>query len=237
MKSIQNYAKVAGILYILIAVLAGFVHGYIPSQLFVAGDATATADNIIAQEGLFRASMVSELILLLAEVVLTIILYKLLKPVNKTLSLIAAVSRLIMTTIHGVNMVNLILVLLLLSGVGYLSAFTSSQLNSLAMLFLNAYQYGFTIGIIFLVLHASILGYLIFKSGYFPKVLGILFLIASLGYFVDGFSHIFISNYKTGAAYLAIPIALSEIAFPLWLLIKGVNIKQWQKLTPKTTEA
>lgn len=237
MKSIQNYAKAAGILYILIAVLAGFVHGYIPSQLFVAGDATTTASKIIAQEGLFRLSLVSELILLLAEVILTVILYKLLKPVDKTLSLIAAVSRLIMTTIHGLNMINLVLVLLLLSGVGYLSAFAPNQLNSLAMLFLNAYQYGFTIGIIFLVLHASILGYLIFKSGYFPKILGVLFLIASLGYLIDGFSHILIPGFKTGAPYIAIPIALSEIAFPLWLLVKGVNAKQWQKLTPKTTEA
>lgn len=237
MKSIQNYAKAAGILYVLIAVLAGFVHGYTPSQLFVAGDATTTASKIIAQEGLFRLSMVSELILLLAEVVLTVILYKLLKPVDKTLSLIAAVSRLIMTAIHGLNMINLVLVLLLLSGVGYLSAFAPNQLNSLAMLFLNAYQYGFTMGIIFLVLHASILGYLIFKSGYFPKILGVLFLIASLGYLIDGFSHILIPDFKTGAPYIAIPIALSEIAFPLWLLIKGVDAKQWQKLTPKTTEA
>ena len=85
------------------------------------------------------------------------------------------------------------------------------------MLFLNAYNYGFTIGIVFFTLHTLILGYLIFKSGYFPKILGVLFIIASLGYLIDSFSHVLIPNYKTGPAYLALPIAIAEIAFPLWL--------------------
>ena len=97
------------------------------------------------------------------------------------------------------------------------------------MVFLNAYDYGFTIGIVFLFLHALILGYLIFKSGYFPRILGVLFMIASLGYLIDSFSHVLIANYKTGPVYLALPIAIAEIAFPLWLLIKGVNVEQWEK--------
>ena len=100
--------------------------------------------------------------------------------------------------------------------------------------FSNAYDYGFTIGIVFLFLHALILGYLIFKSGYFPRILGILFMIASLGYLIDSFSHVLIPNYKTGPVYLALPIAIAEIAFPLWLLIKGVKTEQWQKRAVET---
>jgi hypothetical protein len=229
MNSIQKNAKIAGALYLVIAVLAGFVHFYVPGKLFVSGDAAITASNIMASQGLFRMSIGVELVILLSEIVLSILLYVLLKPVNKTLSLVAAVSRLAMTTIHGVNLLNHFIVLLLLSGAGYLTVFAPNQLHALVTLFLNSYSYGFTIGIVFLGLHAFPLGYLIFKSGYFPKILGVLFMIAALGYLIDSFSHVLIANYKTGPVYLALPIAIAEIAFPLWLLIKGVNAEKWEK--------
>ena len=229
MNSIQKNAKVAGALYLVIAVLAGFVHFYVPGKLVVSGDAATTASNIMASQGLFRMSMGAELVILLSEIVLSVLLYVLLKPVNKTLSLVAAVSRLAMTTIHGVNLLNHFIVLLLLGGAGYLTVFAPNQLNALVTLFLNSYSYGFTIGIVFLALHALPLGYLIFKSGYFPKILGVLFMLAAFGYLIDSFSHVLIANYKTGPVYLALPIAIAEIAFPLWLLIKGVNVGQWEK--------
>ena len=229
MTSIQKNAKVAGALYLVIAVLAGFVHFYVPGKLIVSGDAGITASNILASEGLFRMSIASELLILLGEIVLSILLYVLLKPVNKTLSLVAAVSRLAMTTIHGVNLLNHFIVLLLVGGAGYLTVFQPDQLNALVTLFLNSYNYGYTIGIVFFALHTFTLAYLIFKSGYFPKILGVLFMLAAFGYLIDGFSHILIADYKTGPAYLALPIAIAEIAFPLWLLIKGVNVDQWEK--------
>jgi len=229
MNSIQNTAKVAGVLYLVIAVLAGFVHFYVPGKLIVSGDAGTTATNILASQGLFRMSIASELVILLSEIVLSVLLYVLLKPVNKTLSLIAAVSRLAMTTIHGVNLLNHIIVLLVLGGAGYLTVFQPNQLHALVTLFLDSYSYGYTIGIVFFTLHTFTLAYLIFKSGYFPKILGVLFMIAALGYLIDGFSHVLIANYKTGPVYLALPIAIAEIAFPLWLLIKGVNVDEWEK--------
>jgi len=230
--SIQKTARIAGVLYLLITVLSIPVHFVIPTQLIIPGDAAATANSIMASMGLFRMGIGAELVLLLSEIVLSVLLYILLKPVSKTLSLIAAVSRLAMTMIHGANLLTHFIVLLLLGGAGYLTVFAPDQLQALVMVFLNAYDYGFTIGIVFLFLHASILGYLIFKSGYFPKILGVFFMIASLGYLIDSFSHILIPNYQTGPVYLALPIAIAEIAFPLWLLIKGVNAKQWEKRVP-----
>jgi len=229
MNSIQRNARIAGVLYLLIAVFAGFVHFYVPGKLFVSGDAGITAANILASQGLFRMSIATELVILLSEVVLTVLLYGLLKPVSKTLSLIAAVSRLTMTTIHGVNLLNLFFVLLVLGGAGYLTVFQPDQRQALVRLFLDAYSYGFAIGIIFFTVHVSLVGYLIFKSGYFPKVLGVLFMIASLGYLIDNFSYVLRENYVTGAAYFALPIAIAEIAFPLWLLIKGVDAAKWEK--------
>ena len=138
MNSIQKNAKVAGVLYLLIAVLAGFVHFYVPGELFVSGDAGTTASNIMASQGLFRMSIASELVILLSEIVMTVLLYGLLKLVNKTLSLVAAVSRLAMTTIHGVNLLNHFIVLLLLGGAGYLTEFQPNQLSALMTLFLDS---------------------------------------------------------------------------------------------------
>ena len=224
-KLIQRMAKIAAGLYLLITVLAIYTHFYVPGELIVAGDATLTAKNIAENQGLFRGGIFSELILLLSEVVLTIILYVIFKPVSKTLSLISAVSRLAMTTIHGFNVLNNIFVLVLLSGVGYLSVFDPNELNALVMLFLDGYTYGFGLGIVFLGLHAILLGYLIYVSGYFPKVLGVLFGFAALGYFVDSFSLLLLPDYIPGQAFIAVPIALAEIAFPLWLLFKGVNLE------------
>jgi hypothetical protein len=134
-----------------------------------------------------------------------------------------------MTAIHGVNLLNHFIVLLLVGGASYLTVFQPDQLQALVTLFLNSYSYGYTIGIVFITLHAFTLAYLIFKSGYFPKILGVLFMIAAFGYLLDSFSHVLLPDYKTGPVYLALPIAIAEIAFPLWLLIKGVNVDQWNK--------
>ena len=110
-------------------------------------------------------------------------------------------------------------------------------MNALATLFLDSYSYGYTIGIVFFTLHTFTLAYLIFKSGYFPKVLGILFIIAAFGYLIDSFSHVLITNYKTGPVYIALPIAIAEIAFPLWLLFKGVNAERWEKRAVESASA
>jgi hypothetical protein len=232
MKNVQKTARFAGVLYLLITVFAIIAHIYMPSTLIVDGDAAATAQNIVNNGSLFRVGGVgSELVILLTEIILSIVLYVLLKPVNKTLSLLAAVSRLAMTTIHGLNLVNYFFVMAFASGAGALSAFDAAQLNALVMVFLDAHSIGFTIGIAFLVLHVFILGYLIFKSGYFPKVLGILFIAAGFGYLFDSFSLLLSPSYTTTPGIVAMVISISEIAFPVWLLIKGVNLQGWQEKT------
>ena len=230
MKSVQRTARIAGILYLIITAAAIFTHFYLPSNIIVPGDAAATANNIISSTTLFRVGGVGgELIVLLSEVILSIVLYVLLRPVNKTLSMLAAVSRLVMTTIHGLNLLNYFFAILLLSGAGYLSAFNTEQLQGFVMMFLEAHSIGFTIGIAFLTLHVFTLGYLILKSGYFPKLLGVLFIAAGVGYLVDSFGLLLFSGYETTPTVIAIVIAVSEIAFPLWLLIKGVNKEGWEK--------
>lgn len=228
----RGMTRLAGFLYLVIVVASIVAHFYVPSQLMVPGDAAATANNILAAEPLFRAGIGSEIVILLCEIVLSIVLYVLFKPVSKTLSLVAMVFRLAMTTIHAINLLNSFFVLLLLSGTDGLAAFTTDQLHALVLLFLNAHHYGFTIGIVFLAPHVFLLGYLIFKSGYFPRILGILFLLAACGYLVDSTALLFVPSYGATPAFLALPIAIAEIAFPLWLLVKGANAEQWNKRVP-----
>lgn len=226
------YARIAGVLYLIITVAAIVAHYYVPSNLIVPGDAATTANNIMASESLFRLGIGSEFVVLLSEIVLSVILYVLFRPVSRTLSLVAAVSRLAMTTIHGINLLNYFFVLLLLSGAEYLAVFNTDQLYALVSLFLDAHGYGFTIGIGFLTLHVFVLSYLIYTSGYFPRILGILFLLAGVGYLVDSFSLMLLPGYETTPAFLALPIAVAEIAFPLWLLIKGVDVEGWNTRVP-----
>lgn len=136
-----------------------------------------------------------------------------------------------MTVIHAVNLLNYFFVLLLLGGGDYLTVFAADQLQALALFFLDAHSYGFTIGIVFFAPHVFLLGYLIFRSGYFPRALGVLFLLAACGYLFDSIGLLLLPGYSATPALVALLIAIAEIAFPLWLLIKGVNGAQWSKRT------
>lgn len=224
----QSYARTAGILYLVITVAAIVAHFYVPDALIVAQDSAATVSNIRANPSLFRLAIGGEMVVLLSEIVLSVLLYFLLKPVNKTVSLIGAVSRLIMTAIHGLNLINYYFVLMLING-SYAETLGAAQVNALAGLFLDAHSMGFTIGIAFLTIHVFALGYLILRSGYFPRVLGVLFLLAGVGYTIDSFAQMLVPAYQTTPALVATVIAVSEIAFPVWLLVKGVNLDGWQK--------
>lgn len=226
--SIQMTARIAGILTLLIVVLAPFSTIYVPTTLVVPGDATITANNIIASVGLFRLGMAIDSIVFLIEIVLTVLLYILLKPVNKTLSLMAAFSRLAMTVIQGINLLNYFFVLLLLSGAGYLTVFAPDQLDTLALLFLNAHADVVLIWGLFFSLHLFLYGYLVYKSGYIPKIIGVLLVLASLPYLIQGFGNILFPQNKEMFTSIAF-LSSIEIALPLWLLIKGVNVEEWQK--------
>lgn len=226
-RSPQAMARFAGLLYLAIAVFSGIALGYVPAQLFVPGDAAATTNNILASGTLFRIGIAGELAVLLCEVVLSILLYLLLKPVSNTLALIAAAFRLTMTAIHGANLLSSYAVLLLIGGSP--AAFAGGQLHSLAALLLKTHSIGFTIGIAFFVPHVFLVGYLIVRAGYFPSVFGGLFLIAGCGYLIDVVARLFLPGYTETPAALALPIIIAEVAFPLWLLVKGVNVEQWNE--------
>lgn len=220
----SSTARIAGFLYLLITAAAVIAHFYVPAQLIVPGDMAATVTNIKSSESLLRLSIGSEFVVLLSEVVLTVLLYSLFRTVNRTIALTAVAARLVMTVIHGANLLNYYFVLILLGDGSFAATFTSEQVNALVGLFLEAHSFGFSIGIAFLIIHVFALGYLIIKSGYVPKVLGILFVIAGFGYLYDSIALLLLASYDTTPGFIAAPIAIAEIAFPIWLLVKGISV-------------
>jgi hypothetical protein len=229
MNSIKKTARITGVLYLVIAIVGGFAFTAGTSNLIIPGDATATANNIVASESLFRIGAVGDAVVFLAEIVLVVTLYLLFKPVSKTLALIAAISRLAMTVMQGMNLLNKFTALLLLSGADYLTAFEPDQVHALVLLFLNAYEYGALVWGTFFGLHLLVLGYLLFKTGYLNRILGILFVFASFGYLVDSFGHFLLPQYTEIYSWVVWATVPAELSFAFWLLIKGVNVEQWEQ--------
>ncbi len=224
------YARVAGFLVILLVFLGPFSQLYVPSTLIVPGDATATADNIRASGWVLRLGIVSDSLIFLIEIVVPVLLYVLLRPVSRALSLVAAFARLAMAIIQGINLLPYFTVLLLLSGAGYLTVFGPAQLDALALLSLNAHQYVVYIWEIFFGLHLLVLGYLLFKSGYFPRILGVLLVLPALGYLIHGYGSILYPNYEEiFALVVGVGAVIGELPFFLWLLIKGVNVERYNE--------
>ena len=222
MNSLNKTSKLAGVLYLIITFIAPFSMIYVPSKLMVAGDALATANNIQSAQGLFRAAIASDALVFLLEIALTVLVFQLVRSVDKTLALISAYARLGMTIIQGVNVINYLFVLLLVNGTGYLSALANGQSQALVSLFLHAHDSVALIWGLFFGIHLLTLGYLVYKSGYMPKWLGVVLLITSLLYLAQGFGIILFPQIE-GQMKSLMSFAFIEIAFPLWLLIKGVK--------------
>ena len=226
----RKAAIVAGSAWLIIIILGIFAEFFIRMQLIVPGDAATTANNIMASELLFRIGIASDLIMLTFDVVVVLALYVLLKQVNNSLALLAAFFRLVMAAILGINLLNLFFVLLLLSGADYLIVFDTDQLHALVLLFLNAHSHGYDIALVFFGLHLLVLGYLVFKSGYLPRILGVLLIFASLGYLIDSFANLFLPNDETIISLIAIFLILiavvAELSLSLWLILKSDKIPE-----------
>ena len=224
------YARLTGLLLLLLVVVGPFSQLYVPSTLIVPGDATATADNIRASESLFLSGIVGQSVVFLTEIVLTVLLYVLLRPVSRTLSLAAAFARLAMTVVMGGNLLSYFIALLLLSGASYLTVFEPDQLDALALLSLNVHQYGVYVWQMFFGLNLFVLGYLVFKSGYFPRILGILMVVGASGYLLDAYGNVLFHNYgETFGWVVGVTAVFGELPFFLWLLIKGVNVQRYNE--------
>jgi len=223
----RTRARVAGLLYLLLVPLGIFAILYGPVALIVSGDAITTANNIMASELLFRLSIVSALLSQIVGIGVTLALYQLLKPVNRNMASLMVIFVLTGIPITMLTELTHVAALQLLSGADYLTIFTIEQLQALALLFLDLHGYGLTIAGIFWGLWLFPLGYLVFKSGFLPRILGVLLILGCFGYLIDSFGLFLFPDYNLN---IALYTGWSEVIFPLWLVIKGVNVEQQEKL-------
>ncbi len=224
MEDMKQLARVTGVFYLVIFFANVFVYFLVGPALIAEGDAAATATNLIASEGLFRAGIASYLLVYLSDIGVAVLLYILFRNTNQGVALLALVTRLIQTAVHGVNLLNYIFPLLLLSGAGYLTVFDPAQINSLVLLFLDAHHVGVLISEAFFAVALFSLGYLLVKSELFPSILGYLMAAAGAGYVLDSFGIFLLPQYAELFANIMVgPAIIGEMAFTLWLLIKGVK--------------
>ena len=220
----RSRARITGVVYLLFFLTTIFATSLI-NKLVVSDDAAATAHNILAHEPLFRFGVITGLVSAAFYIALAALFYHLFKPVNRSLSLVAAFFSLMGCAILGFGSVLQLAPLVFLGGGRYLSVFSAQQLQALAYTFLELNDQGFNIALLFFGLYCILIGYLIFRSTFLPRILGVLMMLAGLGWL----------------AFLAPPVAdhlslyieglgiLAEVLLMLWLLVFGVNPQRWKE--------
>ena len=216
-------ARIAGVFYLMVfltavPVLAG-------GRLVISGDAAATATNILAQEALYRLGWASNLIATACYVVVTALFYDLFKPVNRSVSLTAAFFSLVGCGLGALSGVFQLAPLAVLGGAQYLSVFTVEQLQALALLLLKLQAQAYNIGLVFFGFYCILIGYLIFRSLFLPRILGALMVFAGLGWLT--FLSPPLANHLS--PYILAPGLLGEGSLMLWLLVIGVNAQRWKE--------
>src|SRR6202171_1822320 len=220
-------ARVAGAIYLSLVFTAPLRLIYIPSALFVRGNATATADNIAAHKFLFRLGIVGDLLTGTIAIFLVLALYRLLKGVDQNhTALMVILGGLMVAPIYFLNALNDVAALLLVRGTDFLSVFEKPQRDALALLFLRLHHHGVVANEIFWGLWLFPLAVLVLRSGFLPRILGAWLIINGFAYLTISFTGLLLPQYEEMVSTIAFPALLGEIAIVLWLLIKGANVQQ-----------
>ena len=224
--STRQQARVAGFLYLLLALSAPIGLLYVPGKLIVSGNATATAVNIRASEWLLRIGIASELIHQIIAVFLVLALYRLFKTVNEAHARqMVILGALVSVPIMFVNVLNDIAALVLVSGADFLSVFEKPQLDALAYLFLRLHSQGITVASIFWGLWLFPFGMLVIRSGFIPRVFGVLLMIAGVAYLASSFATLVLPRYAPLVSQVALPLEVAELPIVFWLLIWGAKTR------------
>lgn len=218
--SLREAALVAGIGLLAMTIFAVVAIFFIFEKLISPGDAGVTINNILAGEMQFRIGIACLYVVALLDVVVAWALYVFLEPAGKNLSLLAAWFRLVYSAILGGALFSYAHVLQLLGSAYYMKSIETAQLQADVMLSLKGFDDGWAIGLIFFGIHLVILGYLTFKSGYVPKIMGIVLAMAGVAYMADSFGRFLLPNQ---VIELAAFMGWGELLFMLWLLYKGLK--------------
>jgi hypothetical protein len=224
--SLKKIARGAGILYIIMDVFMIFGGMYVDSKIYVPGDAVATISNILAFDWLFRLGFVSWIVGYIVYLFLVLALYNLFKSVDRGQARLMVILVVASVSLSILNMLNQYAPIVLLSGAEHLSAFNPAQLQTLAMVFFDMYQHGIMLAEIFWGLWLIPFGILVYRSGFVPKVLGVLLIIGCFGHLLSFLSTFLFPNYSAILIPISKMVMVGELPIFLWLLIKGAKDQQ-----------
>ncbi len=224
----KSLARIGGALYVFIIVAGIFGEAFVRDALIVSGNAAATAANVAAHEGLWRLGIAGDLAMHIADLPLLVILYVLMRPVNRDLALLVLLFDAVQAAVLVASKMNLLMPLFAGGDASYLKAFTPEQLQALSYLSMRMDSHGFGFGLIFFGCGCLVLGWLIRRSGYLPWILGLLIQLAGACYLINSFALI-LAPALAGALFPAIMVVpfVAETSLALWLLIKGVDEPRW----------
>jgi Domain of unknown function (DUF4386) len=217
-------ARIAGAVYLSMVITAPFSLIYVPEKLIVRGNATATAENILAHETMFRLSIFGDLVGQVIFICLAIALYRLLSGVNKTWAGLMVAFVLVSAAVGFLNTLNNVAALVLFRGGEFLTVFDKPQRDALGMLFIRLHNQGIFIDEIFWGLWLFPFGLLVFRSGFLPRFLGVWLMINCFGYVALSATALFFPDYYEAAFRYSQPVLFGELAIMLWLLIKGAKV-------------
>ena len=225
-------ARMAGVFQLLESLTATFGQVIVLGRLVDSGNAAATAANILGHERLFWLGFASSLVAVVFHIVYALLFYDLLKPVSRRVSLLALLVLLVASAIQAVTGLLYLAPLLILQGGSSVSAFTSAQLQALALVFLKLNAYALNVHLVFFGLWCVLTGYLIFRSTFLPRVLGVLLVISGLGWLIYLFPPVAYRLFL----FIAAASALGEIPVEFWLMVMGVNVQRWKEQASATVE-
>jgi len=224
----QRYARVGGLLYLIIIVAGATGELLIRGRLIVPRDAALTAHNIMAAPFLWRVGIAGDLVMHICDVGLMLVFYVLLRPVSRNFALLAVLFNLVQTGVLVANKMTLLLPLFLLGSGEYLRTFSPEQLQALAYVSLRVHDYGFGFGLIFFGMECIVVGWLIVRSQYLPRAIGFMMQLAGVCYLTNSFALV-LSPELASSLFPAIllPPFIAELSLALWLLLKGVDATKW----------
>jgi Domain of unknown function (DUF4386) len=222
-------ARVAGCLYLIVIIFGAFAELGVRARLFVPGDTTRTAHNILAHESLYRLGFAAEVFYLACNVPLIFVLYHIFKVVKQKIALLGAIFALIAAAVEAASLLAHYAPTVLLRGSGTLAAFTPAQLDAASYASLQLFEGGFDISLVFFGCDCVALSYLIVKSTFLPRLIGIGLAIEGVGYLINSFSLFLAPDFQARIfPYFAVT-GLAEVAFALWLLLVGVDELRWSE--------
>lgn len=222
-------ARVAGIFYLLTIVTGVFAEVFVRGALVVRDDAAATATNILSHEPLYRLGLAADFVMLACYIAVTLLLYDLFRPVGRSLSLLAGFFSLIGIAVLAVNCLNHIAPLVFLGGANSLSAFDPTQLQALALVSLRMHARGYTVSGVFFGIYCLMLGYLVFRSGFLPRVLGALMAIGGLSYLTNSFALFLSPALAARLPDIMVLGGVAELSLCVWLTVAAVNVSKWEE--------